>query len=154
MDTHEKTSMFSGRPSLTIFSHHSQQSLYTLQGFFCVHRGRNSAPFPMEFRWLFPQYWFFFFEDWDFHSVTTHTSYIITWWQSTTIASYFSFNLMAKVCEIAIFFLLIKNDIIVYYDKFPSLGVYHANFPNLKGTGPLPKLQKKSLALSTTYVLW
>ena len=26
-----------------------------------------------------------------------------------------------------------KNDIIVHYNKFPNLGVYHATFPNLKG---------------------
>ena len=30
---------------------------------------------------------------------------------------------MAKVCEIAVHFLLTKNDIIVYYDKFQNLGV-------------------------------
>ena len=39
--------------------------------------------------------------------------------QSTTIESYFSFNLlMAKVCVIAnLIFLLTKNDIIVHYNK-------------------------------------
>ena len=26
-----------------------------------------------------------------------------------------------------------KNDIIVHCNKFPNVGVYHANFPNLKG---------------------
>ena len=54
--------------------------------------------------------------------------------QSTTIASYFSFNfLMAKVCAIANMFLLTKNDIIVHNNKFLNLRVYHTNFPNLKG---------------------
>ena len=66
---------------------------------------------------------FFFFEDWDFHSVNTHTSYMVT----------FSFNLMAIVCVIANFFLFTKNDIIVHFNKFPNLGVYQATFSNLKG---------------------
>ena len=58
------------------------------QGFFLCSQGPNSALFPMEYRWLFSQFWkknpnlqknfFFFFEDWDFHSVTTHTSYMVT----------------------------------------------------------------------------
>ena len=34
---------------------------------------------------------FFFIENWDFHSVTTHTSYMVM----------FPFNLIAKVCVIA-----------------------------------------------------
>ena len=69
---------------------------------------------------------YFFFEIWGFHSVKTHnhTSYIVM----------FSFNLMAVVSVIAIFFLLLtKNDIIVHYNNFPKLGVYHAASPNLKG---------------------
>ena len=46
----------------------------------------------------------------------------------------FSFNLMETACVVAEFvFLLTKNDIIVHYNKFPNLGVYHATFPNLKG---------------------
>ena len=61
----------------------------------------------------------FFFEDWDFHSVNTHTSYMVT----------FSFNLMAIVCVITHFLLLTKNDTIVHYNKFPNLGVYRAKFP-------------------------
>ena len=37
------------------------------------------------------------------------------------------------MCNLAdLFFLLTKNDIIVLYNKFPYLGVYHAPFPNLK----------------------
>ena len=41
---------------------------------------------------------------------------------------------MAKECVIAnLFFLLTKNDIIVHYNKFPNLGVYHAKFSNLEG---------------------
>ena len=43
------------------------------------------------------------------------------------------------------FFLLTKNDIIVHYNKFPNLGVCHANFPNLKGPKALSKILKKSL---------
>ena len=65
----------------------------------------------------------FFFEDWDFHSVNTHTSHMVM----------LSFNLMAIECVIAIFFLLTKNDINVHYNTFPKLGVYHATFLNLKG---------------------
>ena len=81
-----------------------------------------------------PNLIFFFFEDWDFHSVNTHTSYMVI----------FSFNLMAILCVIADFFLLNQNDIIENYNKFPNLGVYHANFSNLKGPrAGLPKLAKK-----------
>ena len=41
---------------------------------------------------------------------------------------------MVKVSVIAnLFFLLTKNDIIVHYNKVSNLGVYRANFPNLKG---------------------
>ena len=40
---------------------------------------------------------------------------------------------MAKVCVIANLFLLTKNDIIVHYNKFANLWIYHANFLNLKG---------------------
>ena len=46
----------------------------------------------------------------------------------------FSFNLMVILCVIADFFLLNQNDIIENYNKFPNLGVYHANFHNLKGS--------------------
>ena len=58
--------------------------------------------------------------------------------QSTHTTSYmvtFSFNLMAIVCVIAnlFVFLLTKNEIIVHYNKFPKLGVYHTTFPILKG---------------------
>ena len=39
-----------------------------------------------------------------------------------------SLNLMAIVCVIAnLFFDLPKNDIVVHYNKFPDLGVYHAS---------------------------
>ena len=48
----------------------------------------------------------------------------------------FSFDLIAIVCVIANLFLLTKNDIIVHYNKFPNLGVYHATFLNLKGPKP------------------
>ena len=40
--------------------------------------------------------------------------------------------------------LLTKIDIIVHYNTFPNLGVYHANFPNLKGPRA-PSHLKKSL---------
>ena len=54
---------------------------------------------------------------------------------------------MAKVCIIAIlFFLLTKNDIYVHYNKFPNLGVYHINFPNLKGHRASSQNAKKKLA--------
>ena len=56
----------------------------------------------------------------------------------------FSFNLMALVCVIAKLFLLTKNDILEHYNKFPNLGVYPANFPNLKGPKALPKIEKKN----------
>ena len=86
-----------------------------------------------------PNLHFFCFEDWDFHSINTHTSYLVT----------FSFNLMETACVVAEFvFLLTKNEIIVHYNKFPNLGVYHATFPNLKGPrGPFPKLQKNPCGL-------
>ena len=67
-----------------------------------------------------------------------------TWLQSTTFESYYSFNcLMAKVCVIAnLFFLFTKKDIIVHYNKFPNLGFYRTNFPNLKShLGPFTKLK-------------
>ena len=41
---------------------------------------------------------FFFFADWDFHSVNTYTSYMVT----------FSFNLMTIVCVLPYLFLLTK----------------------------------------------
>ena len=53
---------------------------------------------------------FNFFNDWDFHSVNTHTSYMVT----------FSFNLMSIVCVIANLFFIYKHDIIVHYNKFPK----------------------------------
>ena len=55
----------------------------------------------------------------------------------------FPFNLMAIVFLIANLFLMTKNDIIVHYNKFPNLGVYHTTFPNLKGPRALPKIVKK-----------
>ena len=72
--------------------------------FFGVLRGQNSAAFPMELH--FPNFegknsqssknffFFFFVEDWNFHSVNTHTSYMVM----------FSFNLMAIIYVIANFF--------------------------------------------------
>ena len=75
-------------------------------GIFCVLRGRNSAPFPMEFRCLFPNFeekipifkkkniyiYIYFFGRLGFpFSHHTHTSYMVT----------FSFNLMAIACVIA-----------------------------------------------------
>ena len=70
----------------------------------------------------------FFFEDWDFHSVNTHTSYMVRF-----------FNLIAIVCVRVManwLLLLTKNDIIEHYidNKFSNLGVHHATFPNLKDT--------------------
>ena len=37
------------------------------------------------------------------------------------------------MCDSQFVFLLTKNDIIMHYNKFPNLGIYHTNFPNLKG---------------------
>ena len=54
------------------------------------------------------------------------------------------FNLMAIECVIAIF-IEKKNDIIVHYNKFPNLGVYHADFPNLKDPRAASRNCKKSL---------
>ena len=72
-------------------------------------------------------------EDWDFHSVNTHTRYMVM----------FSFNLMAILCVIVYCFLLTKIDIIMHYNKFPNLGVCRASFPNLKGSRAcFPKLHK------------
>ena len=45
----------------------------------------------------------------------------------------FSFNLMATVCVIAYYYFIDQNDIIVHYNIFPNVGVYHTTFPNLKG---------------------
>ena len=50
------------------------------------------------------------------------------------------------ICVIDVF-LLIKNDIIVRYNKFPNLGVNQAIFPNLKGLDPLPKIAQKIPAI-------
>ena len=82
-------------------------------------------------------FFFFFFFRFIF-SHNTHTSYMVT--------SYFYFNLMAKVLGVItnLFFLLTKNDIIVHYNKFPNLGVYDANFPNLKGPGAPSQNCKKN----------
>ena len=62
---------------------------------------------------------------------STHTQ--ATWRYSTTIASYFSFNLMAIVCVIANLFLIDQKCHNCVQNKFPNLRVYHAHFPNLKG---------------------
>ena len=95
---------------------------------------------PMEFRWLFPILKKkiqpnFFFEDWDFHSFSTHTSYMVTF-----------FNLMAIVCVIANLFFYWP---IVHYNKFPNLGVFHATFPNLKGPRATSQNWKKNPCLNT-----
>ena len=37
------------------------------------------------------------------------------------------------MCSRLFAFILTKNDFIMHFNKFPNLGVYHANFPNLKG---------------------
>ena len=66
--------------------------------------------------------------------------------QSTSIAFYFSFIFYGKsMCNSLYDFLFHQKwHKFVHYIKFPTLGVYHANFPNLKG--PFPKSQKKSLS--------
>ena len=38
-----------------------------------------------------------------------------------------------SMCNGSFVFILTRNDIIVLYNKFPDLVVYHATFPNLKG---------------------
>ena len=109
-------------------------------GIFCDLRGHQESklgPIPKEFSWHFPifeknpnlQKSDFFWNLWFFYSVKIHkkVSYMVK----------FFFNLCNRC------FLLIKNDIIVRYNKFPNLGVYQATFPNLKGLGPLPKIAKK-----------
>ena len=121
-------------PNVSLYSHllccsgtllnasgiHDNQVFRLMQEYF-------SAPFPVEFRSPFPNFANKIFkkkknfEDRDFHSINTHTSYMVT----------FSFNLMAIVCVIANLFLYTKNDIIVHYNKFPNLGVCRASFPNL-----------------------
>ena len=53
----------------------------------------------------------------------------------------YSFNLKAIVCCVQ--FLLTRNDVIVHYNKFPNLGVYHVTFPNLKGPFAPSKNYKK-----------
>ena len=73
----------------------------------------------------------FFFAGWDFHSVTTHTSYMKTiYFCIVFLLQCFDGKSISKSLFV---FLLTKNDTIVYYNKFPNLGVYHAKFPNLKG---------------------
>ena len=52
---------------------------------------------------------------------------------------------MAKVYEKAKLFLSTKNDIFVYYGKFPTLGIYHSCFQIWKAIGPLSKKCKKSM---------
>ena len=52
---------------------------------------------------------------------------------------------MAVVYVIANLFLIDQNAVIVRYNKFPNLGVYHANFPNLKSPwAPSQNCKKKS----------
>ena len=51
---------------------------------------------------------------------------------------------MPKVCVIAYLFLLTKDDIIVYYNKFPNLGVTALIFPISKVLGPLSKIAKEN----------
>ena len=98
--------------------------------FFGVLRGWNLAPFPMGFRWLFPNlnffffFFFFFFFSQNFHSVTTHThtltSYMMTIYMYSNYIL-FSFNLMAIVCVIANFvFKLTKNAVLVCLENFPK----------------------------------
>ena len=102
------------------------------------HSTGDSVLFPMEFRCFFSNFEKktqsskkkFFFEDWDFHSVTTHKLHGDNLLALHLISS--SIVLMAKVCVIAHLFLLTKNNIIKHYNKFTNLWVYHANFPNLK----------------------
>ena len=90
-------------------------------------------------------YHYFFFENWDFHSVNvnTHTSYMVT----------FSFNLIAIVCVIANCFFIDKNDLIMHFNKFPNLGVYHSNFPNLKGPRAPSKISKNNPCVPKSHVL-
>ena len=64
-------------------------------GVFCVLRGRNSAQIPMEFRCVFPilqkkkipifKKNIYIFEDRDFYSITTHTSYMVTIYYHNTL---------------------------------------------------------------------
>ena len=50
---------------------------------------------------------------------------------------------MAKVCVIAILFLIDRKCHYCLFKKFPNLVVYRANFPNLKGpTAPSQNCQK------------
>ena len=77
--------------------------------FLCVLRGRNLAPFPVEFRWRFPNFEekypiFNFFFALRF-SLSSHTSYMVP----------FSFKLMAIICVIVNLFFI---DIIVHYNNF------------------------------------
>ena len=84
-----------------------------------------SAPFPMEFRWLFSQFgkitifkFFLFYFFLRFLIQSLHTQ--ATWWQSTTIASCFSFNVMTLVCVIA--------NLVFNWRKMPGLCTI-TNFP-------------------------
>ena len=77
--------------------------LWNIQGFFFVFSGAQSQwnlgdYFPILKKIPIFKKKNFFFEDLDFHSVTTHTSYMVTPYYHCI---YFSFNLMAKVCVIA-----------------------------------------------------
>ena len=117
-----------------------------VHGFFCVLKGRNSAPFPRPHsQWnlgaFFPNFGkkiqssqiFFFFEDWDFHSVNTHKSYMLT----------FSFNLMAIVCVIAnLFFIDQKwlNCALKQISQFRDLPNWFSQ--SERPSGLFPKLQK------------
>ena len=82
--------------------------------FFGFLRDRNSisAPLPMECKSVFPDlkkilhFKKTFLEDWDFNSVTTHTSYMVTIYHHCIL--FLLHCLMAKVCVIDILFLLTK----------------------------------------------
>ena len=101
---------------------------------------RNSTRFPMEFRWLFSQFFkkksqsskkIFFVEDLDFHfhSVTTHTIYMIKIYYHWILFLLQFFDGKSMCNSSFVCFYLPK--IIVHCNKFPNLGVYRANFPEL-----------------------
>ena len=121
--------------------------LMRCQGFFSVFSGAEIRPFTQwnlgdfspnikkksQFSIFF--FFFFFFEDWDFHSVTTHTSYY------HCILFLLQFDSKSMWNRLFVF-LLTKNDINMYYEKIPNLGVYRANCPNVKALGPRLKIAK------------
>ena len=82
------------------------------------------SPIPNGILVLSPQFWKksqaskYLFEGWDFNSVITHASYMLTIFYHCIL--FLLTCLMTKVCVLINSFLLTKKDIIKHYTKVPN----------------------------------